>query len=329
MQNSFYPYLFQDFYSDLNDILPGINFGIFTQNQWTNFSFGKVDDRNIRTNKEIFYDIASLTKTFTASIVLLSFLQQKLDLNDSACKYLDFLKVFPTIKISDLLSHNTGLSLKSKYDKTKNYSVSALEQIFFASENLQIEKKVYSDLNYLYLQKILEKVYNLEFSEILQKFLDENNLSENICFLPITKKVNKNFIAKSENSVDLGMPQDEKARFFGGIAGSSGLFANLLGLEKWAEFWLFNKLNLPESLYFQSFPVYNISTDPKYGLVWRTGFLSNFTNHSGFAGPGMIFCQRKKQILVYTTNYHFPNRSLKNREIFVKKIVELATKLYN
>ena len=52
--------------------LTGFNLALYQKDNWQNYSFGNIDDRIIKTNLHKIYDIASLTKTFTATQILLA-----------------------------------------------------------------------------------------------------------------------------------------------------------------------------------------------------------------------------------------------------------------
>ncbi len=302
----------------------GLNLAIYQNAKWEEISVGYLGNKKIQTNSKIYYDIASLTKTFVATIFLEAQTLEILSLDNSASQYIKCLQNFPQIKIKNLLNHTSYLELIKKYDKNKFYNPKEITQILFTKENLQINKQSnyqYSDLNYLILGKILEQIYRTNLDQIFENFKTKYNLQE-VFYRPLEKGVLKSQIAPSESLVKVGTPQDEKARWLGGIAGHAGMFASLEGLKSFLELWLNNSFGLSKDLYDQALGkdlhLTNFSQNTAYGLVFRRGYLSYFANHAGFAGPFFIFDKSKTKLLAGTCNYHYPHRSIAKKQIFVR-----------
>ena len=350
------------------NLLSGFNLGLYKNSRWQEFSFGlteiesgfnsnpnskqsffnqaKKDYPNLNLNfnqpnktcQNTYYDIASLTKTFTATWVLLSIQNNLLALGDPACKYLSFLEKFPQITIQDLLTHQTGLEIVQKYDKNKNYSTQEIQDLLFNSDNLclkKFDKKYkYNDLNYLFLGKVLEKIYNQKLNEIANKFLEKYKIPEVLYAKDLAKLQPSNIkITKAENNLKLCEVQDEKARWLGSLAGHAGMFATNFGLRVFAEKWLKNEFNLDEDLYQKAFcnsnfrPINLDKDEAGFGLVFRVGWLSIFPNHAGFSGPFMSLDFEKQSAICFTTNHHFPVRNQYRRNHILAPIYRELIKL--
>lgn len=319
----------------LNPHLVGYNFAFYKNNLCQHISFGYLglekEEVNL-TDTHTYYDIASLTKTFTATQILLLIKQGQLDLDTSAHFYLDFLQGFENITIKALLKHQTFLEIIEKYDKKKNYSSQEIARILFNKNNLRQDLKGqqnhqnkdifrYSDLNYLFLGKILEKIKNKRLVQITEEFCKKYQVPEVFYPEQLAKiKNSKTKIAKAEQSLGELEPQDEKARWLGNGVGHAGLYATNYGLCTFLTKWIKNDFNLDERLYNQSFILQQNLTqeifdreNSQFGLVFRNGFLSQRPNHAGFSGPFMVFDPNLKSGLCCTLNHHFPVRNQEKR----------------
>jgi CubicO group peptidase (beta-lactamase class C family) len=327
--------------SDLEKDLTGFNLAVYEKGYWEDYSFGFVDDRKIKTNQNKLYDLASLTKTFTATQILLADKKDLLNLSDPASKFLDFLENFPDIKIEDLLSHKTDLDIIEKYDKSVFHSVQEIENKLFNKNNLvsngggKINENgfKYSDLNYLFLGKILEKIYNQNLDKCFENFCEEFDLKD-IAYRPLDSGFGESEIVKSENGVVLGKVQDEKSNWLGGITGHSGLFGSSRAVQSFLELWLNNSFELDEKIYkkvfYNDFKVKDLDkSSAVFGLVFRSGWLTSNLNHAGFSGPFLVLDSNNKKALVLTTNHHFPKRDFEKRDKLVLKYRKLIEVFMN
>lgn len=299
------------------EIAPGLNLSFFDGHAWQSFSLGKVDEGEVLTNTEIYYDIASLTKTIVSTCTLDLVNKGILNLDEKVWQTLKFLEKFPELTLINLLNHTSGLNIINRYDKTSNYNPKQLDELFFNGNNLtqdQLTQYCYNDLNYIYLGKFLESKIGQTFDQIITQFLDKFNLTQ-IVYKPLQKGINQAQIAKTEPNLKPGIVHDEKARWFGGVSGHAGLFATHTGLQKFTEMWLENGFGMSPHLY-------NLAITPNnnykakifdqswllpesYGLTWRTGRYSSGLNHAGFTGPVISFDVDRQTAVVLTCNHTF------------------------
>lgn len=150
-------------------------------------AFGKANiEKNIENTVNTKFMIASMTKQFAAMSILI--LQEKglLSVNDTVNKYIPELPNGDKITIHHLLNHTSGLPVilpNSRGDSyLKNYPGSTNEQkILYGIKKRHIytaftqESFHYSDINYMIVGHIVEKVSGISF---------EDFLSENI-FIPL------------------------------------------------------------------------------------------------------------------------------------------------
>lgn len=145
-------------------------------------------ENNLELKKGAKYQIASISKTFTGTLIAIAQEEGKLNIQDKAIDYIDELSPkFKDITIEQLLSHTSGLphnegikdywQTKSKLQMTTAQIISeinALDLLFDSGSEMH-----YTSLGYYLLASILEKVYKNNFKNILrEKILDKLEMAE-------------------------------------------------------------------------------------------------------------------------------------------------------
>lgn len=134
------------------------------------------------------YRIASITKTFTGTLIAIAQEEQKLNVQDKANDYLNGLSPkFRAITIEQLLKHTSGLPHNEgikDYWQTKSKLQMTTEQVIKEINTLDLlfepgSQMHYSSLGYYVLASILEKVYKNSFENILKdKILKKLQMNE-------------------------------------------------------------------------------------------------------------------------------------------------------
>ncbi len=123
------------------------------------------------------FKIASITKTFTAVLILKLYEQGKIDLNETIGKYFPEYKGIGKDKVTirQLLTYSSGITNESeKVEMLSFKSPLTLSEYInkYCSGNLDFEpgsKSVYSNTEYIILGKIIEKVTGKSYDKVLQK----------------------------------------------------------------------------------------------------------------------------------------------------------------
>lgn len=122
------------------------------------------------------YRIGSISKTFTATLILQAIEEKKLKLDDKLSKYYPTVKNSDKITISHLLNHRSGIYNFINSPDYPNYYTTkkSTEDIvnIISSSNSDFEpgtKFSYSNSNYVLLGYILEKVYQKSLKDILNE----------------------------------------------------------------------------------------------------------------------------------------------------------------
>ncbi|SHI99601.1 serine hydrolase domain-containing protein [Flavobacterium haoranii] len=143
-----------------------------------NKAYGYADvDKKIEADRLTKYKIGSITKTFTAVMVLQLIEEKKLRLETKLSKYFPKVAKADSISISDLLYQRTGIPDYINHDSLTQAELNApsiKEAIYAKIEKHESRfspgsKFEYSNSNYYLLGGIIEKVTKKSFSENLQE----------------------------------------------------------------------------------------------------------------------------------------------------------------
>ena len=158
-------------------------------------SYGLADESNQRPlNSETIFELASVSKQFTATAILLLQKKGKLQFDDLVSKYIPELDFYGPITIRHLLHHTGGLPdymdlFEKEWDKTKFATnqdiVNLLAKHQPQADFTPNEKFEYSNTGYALLGLIIEKVSKKSFGEFLEESI----------FKPL--KMKKTFVYRS------------------------------------------------------------------------------------------------------------------------------------
>ncbi len=163
---------------------PSVQYALFNKdNIIKRYAFGLADiNGKKRADKTTTYNAYSVTKTFTALAILQLAQQDKLKLDDAIKEYLPEIPYSSDITIKQVLSHSAGipnpvplswihLSDDRTFDRDQFF-----KKILSANKKTRSapnEKYAYSNLGYVLLGKIIEKVSGINYEQYIQKNIIE------------------------------------------------------------------------------------------------------------------------------------------------------------
>lgn len=160
---------------------PAAILGVWTPDGEAVIVRGKSDPKNaIEAKATDRFRIASVTKTFTAELLLMLADEKKISLDDKLSKFFPELKNADKIKISQLLNHTSGIRSYTVIDEFDKYVKNEPLKKWTSEELLKIVAKsetdfepgagfMYSNSNYFLAGLIVEKVSGNKFADELQK----------------------------------------------------------------------------------------------------------------------------------------------------------------
>lgn len=144
-----------------------------------NKSYGIENEKaNTTLSNQSIFCLASVTKQFTATAIVLLNKKGQIDYNDKLIKYFPELEFYNEVTIHNLLTHTSGLAdyenIMDKYwDKTKIATnkdvIDLLVKHAPKSKFKPNEEFEYSNINYMLLASIVEKISHQNFDTFLQK----------------------------------------------------------------------------------------------------------------------------------------------------------------
>ena len=209
-----------------------------------------------RVTKNTFFDLASLSKPLSTTLILYSLIDEKqISLDDTLGMF--FKSELPadkqSITIRQLLSHSSGIISYSPYFREFIPKITAknreklLNQIF--TEPLQYtpgKKCVYSDFDFILLGWIIERITAKDLvTNLKERITAPLGLENDIFYNPVTQReaqegVKQGLFASTEDCPWRGRVMraevdDEHCWLVNGVAGHAGLFGRIEGVQRLTE----------------------------------------------------------------------------------------------
>jgi serine-type D-Ala-D-Ala carboxypeptidase len=287
------------------------------------------------------YDIASLTKMFTATAALRLSDMGKLDIRASVADYLPEFSA-PAVTIAHLLTHTSGLDIRlSALRHTGRAGI--FEAIYRTTPTHPPGTRVaYTNVNSLLLGEIVSRLHGRPLEAALQELVIGALGLPDTLFCPPARLLPR--IAPTERDEEWrgalvhGSVHDESTHALGGVAGHAGLFSTALDICAFCRTWLrqddrratmngrsdnddarsssivFPPLLKPETIA-QATTNHTAGLNAACGLGWmlnRTNFMGDVPagtfGHTGFTGPAMIVVPKQQLIVVVLSNRVYPRR---------------------
>ena len=342
-----------------NGVFPYASVGIcFNEGDKRNKSIFVYENKSL--NKEIFFDLASLTKPFAIVFSTLSLIKEKkLEINIKLRNIIDneyLSHLNDSITIEQLLSHSAGFPAHRNYYKelvkVLPHKRKELLLDLLLKEPLVYKpgsKVLYSDLGYMLLGLLIEKISGLELDCYFNKMIVEPiGLAGHIFFNPLgSADHSPSEFAPVEDCpwrgrVLQGEVSDENCWALGGVSGHAGLYGDISGVldltELVMDIWLgkrkhpnIDRQDLGYFLKRRSWPKANtwaLGLDtPTPGKSSSGKYLSTTSvGHLGFTGTSFWIDPERELAIVILSNRVHPSRDnelIKQfRPAFHDKVVE-------
>lgn len=205
-----------------------------------------------KCTKNTLYDIASLTKVYTATVVYIAYEEGKLNLNEKIKDIDNRFVNLNNIKILDLLSHNQEIWTKGYLGDAKTKK--EFYEILFTAY-IKSTTPTYLDIHYIILSTLLEKIYKKSFEEILKEKIFQTLELKKTTVSPMGNNIaSNNFETLNEVLISDILPgciHDKKARVaknLGIITGHASIFTTGKELLEFLKSFLNNKLLTKETI---------------------------------------------------------------------------------
>jgi CubicO group peptidase (beta-lactamase class C family) len=296
----------------------------------------------IPLQKSDIFELASVSKQFTAMIIMMLKERGKLNYDDSVSKYLSI--PYNGITIRNLLTHTSGLpdyqDIMDKYwDKSKVAGnpdcIGYLNKYAPAKHFEPGEKYEYSNTGYLLLASIAEKASGKDFIDLCRSWIFKKlkMKATNIRTLE-EKKATPNFaighiyVSERDKFVRAdSFPSSDYTIWLGNRKGPGRISSTTTDLLKWDNALYTEKLVKQPTLQDAFTPMkLNDGTFSNYGFGWTLrgdSVLGKIVSHNG-DNPGyktqiIRYIDKKKTVILLNNNYHENFTTiLKNIEAILK-----------
>jgi CubicO group peptidase (beta-lactamase class C family) len=284
---------------------------------------------------ETIYDVASLTKAFTATVALRLVEEGELDLDRPAAAYLPKARLSGVL-VRHLLSHCSGLSLR--LSTLREHTPAQIHAALYALDPATPPgtRVAYVNVNSLLLGDIVAEVAGMSLKEAIEEWILRPLEMHNTQFCPPPSLHPR--IAPTEVDSDWrgglvhGTVHDESAYALGGVAGHAGLFSTAHDMWRFIQLWLNEgeldgyRLLRPETvqeatrLQTEGLPLPTEVLGFHCGLGWmmehpivmrRTP--RDTYGHTGFTGPTIVMlpqCGYAPLGVVLLSNRVYPQRTV-------------------
>ncbi|WP_375424654.1 serine hydrolase domain-containing protein [uncultured Friedmanniella sp.] len=251
------------------------------------------------------YDLASLTKLVTATVVAVLADRGALALEDRVVRYLPTFagERRDAITVRQLLTHTAGLPADT----------------FSWRPSLEgIGTPRYSCVGYLLLGRLVEQVAGPLDAVVRQEVAQPLELAD-LGYRPLDRGVDRDRIAATEvrpgTPDSRGLVHDENAAAWGGVAGNAGLFGTAADVLGFGRTMLELLAGRPSALALSPVSARALITD---GLGWRTDdatFMGRLAGrgraygHTGFTGTSLVLDEDRDLVAVLLTNRVHPSRT--------------------
>lgn len=273
------------------------------------------------------YDCASLTKVISTTTMIMKLIEEdKLSLTTKVHNILPIFK-HENITVYDLLTHSSGLPADIRRARLLRNKEDVLNRIFeFDLIYKTGEKIIYSDVGYIILGLMIEKITFKELNEYAEEVIFNPLKMNDTSFTP-----NKERCAPTEHRVDdvfqgllKGIVHDEKSFAMNGLSGHAGMFSTSEDISKFILSFLRNdelilKKETVDSLFLEREKYITESGNTVIrSLGWdkptkgsTSGDNTTFKNtilHTGFTGCNMWIDKKQGIGFVLLSNAVHPER---------------------
>lgn len=288
-------------------ILFGMATGIIQNNHPLSCDYrGRWDETSTPVSQHDVYDIASLTKLFTATRILQLIEQRKLSFDMPVHTVLpEFIN--KEITIEALLLHRSGMA-PSVFAAYRTSAQTIVGSIMNCADHSDIRpvQTVYSCINFILLGLIIASVDGSLDQGFQTHLFHPLGLTDTGFNPQDPRKILPTEISSQRGRIQ-GIVHDSTALALGGVAGNAGLFSTLDDLMVFIGEGYFNeKLLSHETLTLIS--TTNIS-NRSYGWNRHPFSEKSFLFHTGFTGPSIIIDLEHRHALILLTNRTYPSRN--------------------
>jgi CubicO group peptidase (beta-lactamase class C family) len=314
---------------------------------YTDGNFNEME-KPISMETDTIFDLASISKIFTAAAVMILFEKGYFHLDDPVAKHIPEFAVNgkENVTIRQLLTHTSGFTawvpLYSKGNSREDRLKMVLEQPLKNPPGATYE---YSDLNMITLGMLVEQWSGTRQDEFVREHITEPLGMKDTMYNPPASLKHRIAAAEYQSLPDRGLVwgevHDENAWSLDGVAGHAGVFSTANDLAKLAHIFInegrygSTQLLKPETVKLllenqnASYPGNDHGLGWELGQGWYMDALSEGTysfGHTGYTGTSIVVSPNNKTIAILLTNRVHPSRNMgsmnQTRRLFARNVAD-------
>lgn len=293
------------------------------------YGANELEGKLVPVNTETVYDVASLSKIATTTMILLLMDEGKLTLDTKVADVLTEIQSRPNlyqrlknVNLYQLLTHFSGILDWYPFYVQAGQDFYDVFDSFIGDTEIQ-QGTVYSDMNFMLLGKVVEKVKGKPLPECLadlKAYLGASRLEylpkdlSNIAPSSYGNPIEEGMVAerglvfdnwRSKEVPVLGDVNDGNAHyFFGDVAGHAGVFANVDAYERIGRLFMTRDSELMKRSMTEQ--------EDGRGLGWQISptMFPLGAGHTGFTGTSIWVCREKNiGAIAFTNRLFFKEKS--------------------
>lgn len=315
--------------------------------QYTDGKFTEME-HPIPMQEDTIFDLASISKIFTSTAVMVLFEKGLFELDDPVVKYIPEFAANgkQNVTIRQLLTHTSGfVSWIPLY--TKGNSRDERLQLVFQQplKNPPGTTYEYSDLNMITLGALVERLSGQRQDEFVKERITGPLRMKDTMYNPPASLKNRIAATEYQSTPNRGLVwgevHDENAWSLDGVAGHAGVFSTALDLAKLAHIFINNgkyagkSILKPETVKLllenqnEAYPGNDHGLGWELGQGWYMDALSEGTysfGHTGYTGTSIVVSPNNKTVAILLTNRVHPSRNTvstnQTRRLFARQVAD-------
>ena len=275
------------------------------------------DDGSRVVAKDTIYDIASITKIFTATAMLILADRGEISLDDKLAKFFPQCAYGDKVTIRHLLTHTSGISAwMAKLAEQRPYKIhrTVIQAALKNEPGIKVE---YANVNSYLLGEIIELVSKETMDRFFSKEICRPLGMKETFFNPpgiFFRRIAPTEITEDRGLI-IGQAHDESADVLGGVAGHAGLFSTAEDLGSLCQMWLSDSQILSERLKKSALLKQVSGNSVGFGLGWMIDCdwmgktREHIAGHTGFTGPMIAIAPEYGLSIVLLMNSTYPQRT--------------------
>jgi CubicO group peptidase (beta-lactamase class C family) len=289
-------------------------------------------DQWIPARTDTIYDLASLSKLFTSIVAMQQLEAGRIDLGAPVAHYLPEFAANGKdgITVEQLLTHTSGLDADPMPSLWQGYpDIPSREKAVLDAKPIHAPGTayLYSDLNMLSMQLVLEKVTGRPLDTLVRDGITKPLHMTDTGYNPPPDKLPRIAATEYQSSPARGLVwghvHDENAWALGGVAGHAGVFSTVDDLAVLAQTILNggtykghrilsgNSVRLMEQNFNQAFPGDSHGLGFELDQIWYMGGLSGpqTLGHTGYTGTSLVIDPWSRSFVILLSNRVHPSRT--------------------